>query len=279
MLDGTLVSRDQRAAAILIGVPDVEEIGDRSPIYREAVKRVAPFEDKDLVITVVGAPAAEALLGHHIMDDMSLLLPLSILSMALLLFLRLKRYWGVMLGMIEVGCCLMATFGVIGWCGIPISLTSGVLPLVLVSLCLAEEIHIFSHYQTLLGTCGEVNKAEIVVRTFKEMAPPILLASFTTGFGFLSFLASPIGPIREFGMFAAFGTFYSLLFSLSFNVAALVLLPVEKMRRINPETERGDRLLRPFLAAAKQPRRTLVIMVSVAAVLSLGIGQLQVQDS
>lgn len=279
LLEGTLVSHDQTAATVLVGVPDVEEIGDRSPLYREVVKRVSPFADEHLDVTVVGAPAAEALLGHHILGDMALLLPLSIASMAVLLFLRLRRVWGVVLGVVEVGSCLLVTFGLMGWLGVPVSLTSGVLPLVLVSLSLAEEVHIFTHFQNLLGRADGEPKARTVLRTFQDLLPPILVTSLTTGFGFLSFLASPIAPIRQFGAFAALGTFYSLFFSLTANPAVLTLLPAEALRRRPREQRSEDRLLRPFLAAARRPRLTLAAILALAAGLSLGMKDLFVQDS
>ncbi|HET9225430.1 MAG TPA: MMPL family transporter, partial [Thermoanaerobaculia bacterium] len=276
----TLVSHDRTAATVLVGVPDVEEAGDRSPFYREVLKRVSPFEDEHLDITVVGAPAAEALLGHHILEDMALLLPLSIATMAVLMFLRLGRLWGVALGLLEVGACLLVTFGLMGWSGVPVSLTSGVLPLVLVSLCLAEEVHVFTHYQNLLGRREGEPKSEILLGTFRDMLPPILVTSLTTGFGFLSFLASPIAPIRQFGLFAAVGTFYSLFFSVTAIPAALALLPAEALRRRRKEGRRSeDLLLRPFLAAARRPRRTLITTLVVVAGLSLGMKDLFVQDS
>jgi uncharacterized protein len=280
LLDGTLVSHDRTAAAVLVGVPEVEEVGDRSPFYCRVVELVSPFADEQVAVTVVGAPAAEALLGRHILADMARLLPLAIASMAVLLFLRLKRFWGVALGLLEVGCCLLATFGLMGWCGVPVSLTSGVLPLVLVSLCLAEEIHVFTYYQNLLGRAEGEPKDETVLASFRDMLPPILVTSLTTGFGFLSFLTSPIAPIRQFGAFAALGTLYGLGYSLTATPAALTLLPAAALRRRGERRSGGgDLLLRPFLAAARRPRRTLVATLAVAAVLSLGIKDLFVQDS
>lgn len=279
LLDGTLVSHDQTAAVVLVGVPNVEQIGDRSPFYRQVLERVSPFADEQVDITVVGAPAAEALLGRHILEDMALLLPLSIASMAVLLFLRLGRLWGVMLGMLEVGCCLLATFGLMGWLGVPVSLTSGVLPLVLVSLCLAEEIHLLTYYQNLLGRTHDEPKDQIVRSSYRVMLPPILVTSLTTAFGFLSFLASPIAPIRQFGASASFGVLYGLFFSLTVVPAVLTLLPADAFRRRRRENRSEDRLLRPFLAAARWPRLTLIGIIVLAIGLSLGMKDLRVQDS
>jgi uncharacterized protein len=279
LLDGTLVSRDQTAATVLVGVPEVEEIGDRGPLYREVVKRVSPFANEHLDVTVVGAPAAEALLGHHILGDMGLLLPLSMATMALVLFLRLGRVWGVVLGLLEVGSCLLATFGLMGWWGVPISLTTGVLPLVLVSLSLADEVHVFTHYQNLLARADGEPKAGLILRCFQDMLPPILVMSLTTAFGFLSFLASPIAPVRQFGAFAALGILYGLFFSITAIPAALSLLPAGVLRRRHEEERKGDLLLHPFLAAVRRPRLTLAATLVLAAALSLGIKDLFVQDS
>lgn len=279
LLDGTLVSHDGTAATVLVGVPDVEQIGDRGPIYREVLKRVSPFAGEDLDVAVVGAPAAEALLGHHILADMKLLLPLSMATMAVVLFLRLGRAWGVALGLIEVGSVLLATFGLMGWWGVPVSLTSGVLPLVLVSLSLADEVHVFTHYQNLLARADGEPKAEVLVRCFRDMLPPILVTSLTTAFGFLSFLASPIAPIRQFGAFAAVGILYGLFFSITAIPAALTLLPAQALRRQHRERPSEDRLLRPFLAAVRRPRWTLAATAVLAVCLSLGIKDLFVQDS
>ncbi len=279
LLDGTLVSHDRTAATVLVGVPDIDEIGDRGPLYREVLRRVSPFADEHLKITVVGAPAAEALLGRHIIDDMALLLPLSMASMAAVLLLRLGRLWGVALGLIEVSFCLLSTVGLMGWCGVPISLTSGVLPLVLVSLSLADEVHLFTHYQNLLARADGEPKARIIDRCFHDMLPPVLVTSLTTAFGFLSFLSSPIAPIRQFGGFASLGVLYGLFFSVTAIPAALVLLPAEAMSRRSKGRRSEDRLLRPFLAAVRRPRLALTTTLVLAAGLSLGIKDLFVQDS
>ncbi len=278
LLAGTLVSRDHKAAAVFLGVPEVAEMGDRGPLYREVLARVAPFAGPEVEIRVVGAPAAEALLGVHILEDMARLLPLAIASMALLLLVRLGRLWPVAISIVEVGSCLVATFGLMGWAGVPVSLTSGVLPLVLISLCLADEIHVLSHYQLLLEREPGQAKAEIVGRTFRDMVPPVLMTTLTTSLGFLSFTPAAIEPIRHFGTFAALGTGYGFLFSITAVPAMLALLPAEAVRR-RERTRRSDALLlRALGAPLGRPRLALGVLLLLAAGLGLGVRNLVVQD-
>ncbi|MEM8932395.1 MAG: MMPL family transporter [Acidobacteriota bacterium] len=277
LLDGTLVSHDRSATALFVGVPEVAEIGDRGALYHQVVDRVRPFADDAVSITVVGAPAAEALLGHHILGDMARLLPLSLASMALLLLWRLGRVWAVLLGLAEVGACLAATFGLMGWFGVPLSLTSGVLPLVLISLGLADEIHLVSHVQKRFAA----GDPDPIGSTYRALIPPILVTSLTTSFGLLSFLASPIAPIRQFGAFAAIGILFCFLFSITAVPAAVSLLGSERLRRRASDddaVERPDRWLMPIEAAIRHPRTSLLAVGVLAAALASGIGAVVVQD-
>ncbi len=279
ILEGTLVSRDASGAAVLVGVPDVEEVGDRAAFYRRVRELVQPFESPEVRITVVGAPAAEALLGYHILDDLERLLPLTLATIALLLLLRLGRLWAVLVTLSEVGLCLAATFGLMGWLGVPLSLTTGVLPVVLVSLGLADEIHIFSHYQRVLDAAPAGPGDGAIETTFREMIPPVLLTSATTALGFLSFLASPIRPIRHFGLFAAVGILYCLIFSLTVMPASLKLLPAAALRSPRRRRDRSDLLLGLVRPLLRRPAVTLVALALAVAFVASGIRDLTVQDS
>ncbi|MEM9555154.1 MAG: MMPL family transporter [Acidobacteriota bacterium] len=278
VLDGTLVSHDRGAAAIFLGVPDVAEIGDRGLLYRQLVEQLEPLDDDLVDLRVVGAPAAEALLGHHILEDMQRLLPLSMVSMALLMALLLGRLWGMVLGLIEVGACLAFTFGLMGWFGVPISLTSGVLPLVLISLGLADEIHLVTHYQKLLARSGSASAGPgVLQRTYREILPPILTTSLTTSLGFASFIASPIEPIRQFGAFAAVGILYCLVFSTCASPAILHLLGPDRLRARRSLAGR-ETMLKPVLWVTRRPGRALAASLALAFGLGSGITHLVVQD-
>jgi len=284
ILTGTLVSYDGTAAAILVGVP--REGRDVPALYRRILAEARPFETETDRIRVVGAPAAEALLGEHILEDLALLLPLSITLMAGILWFRLRRVWGVLLGLGEIAAALAFTFGLMGWLGIPVYLTTAVLPVVLITLGLADEIHIFFHYQALLARQGEVAETgQALRRTMAEMVPPVFFTSLTTSIGFLSFTASGIEPVAGFGVAAVVGILFCLLWSLTAIPASLALLPEDRLRR--PATvlpgalssgPRGWSLrwTTPFL---RHPRPSLLTLAGITAVLAAGVAGLTVQDS
>ncbi|MEM9553399.1 MAG: MMPL family transporter [Acidobacteriota bacterium] len=297
LLDGTLVGLDRRSALLVVGVPNLSperaaHSAERIDLYREILEVVKPFRATSAArsdsaappaeISVVGAPVAEFLLGLHVLEDLALLLPLALTVIALVLFAGCRRAWGVMLGLSEVGACLLFVFGVMGWLGIPVYLTTAVLPVILTTLGLADEIHIVWHYQHLLGTARSTNSLTesraVVRRTLREMARPITLTSITTSLGFLSFTTSPIEPVRVFGVFAAVGIAFCLLWSFTVVPAALALLPAERLRR--PQRAILAPRQREFAAWLRRHRAPVLTALALVT-LGLGAGtpRLVVQDS
>ena len=287
ILHGTLVSEDFTSAAILVGAPHAISKGrqrdnDRTELCRRITQAAQRFQGGHDRISVVGAPVAEALLGTHIIEDLSLILPISIATIALVLWLGCRRLWGVALGLIEVGACLIFTFGMMGWLGVPVYLTTAVLPVILVTIGLADEIHIFWRYQQILSEDSGRRAHPAALRlTMSQMTRPVLLTSLTTSIGFLSFLSSPLPAVRAFGLFAPLGILFCLLWSLTSVPAALCLLSPDKLRRSPrsatlPDSAKGPALLRSLL---RRPALTLAAIGAATLFLGAGSGRLFVQDS
>ncbi|MDJ0835270.1 MAG: MMPL family transporter [Acidobacteriota bacterium] len=266
---GTLVSHDHRSTVILAGLPT--ETGDRTRLYLSVVDLVSAHADDVHRVEVVGAPAAETLLGRHIIEDLTVILPICITLMGLVLYLGCRRIWGVLLGLSEVGACLVFTFGIMGWFGVPVYLTTAVLPVILTTVGLADEIHLFWRYQQILATESSDRPVHLLMR---QMARPIVLTSLTTSIGFLSFLTAPLAVVRIFGLFAAIGILFCLVWSLTVVPAVLQMLPEDRLRRpLNP---------RGFIRtqrAYRYPRTTQILLGILVLALGSGIYRLYVQDS
>src|SRR5688572_9527501 len=106
-------------------------------------------------------------------------------------------------------------------------------------MSISDEIHLLTRFQRLLreGTGSRV----AVERTARDLVTPVVLATTTTGVGFLSFSVSPIAPVRAFGLGAALGIAYALAFSLAVTPALLASLPESWFHR--PEVEPKLRML------------------------------------
>ncbi len=277
ILTGTLVSADRTAATILVGAP-AGDSAERTALYQRILVIVNADPSPTDRVLVVGAPVAEAVLGIHILEDLTVLLPLTLGVIALVIGFACRRLWGVLLALVEVGACLLWTFGLMGWLGIPVYLTTAMLPIILTTIGLADEIHLFWHYQHTLERVPE--KGEALSHTLHRMVRPISLTSWTTSLAFLSFVTSPIVPIRYFGLFAALGTLICMLWSLTAIPALLALLPVSALRRQPGSGHDMTRTtVRYLIRLASHPRRTLAAVAALTLILGSGLGGLHVQDS
>ncbi len=290
ILRGTLVSKDRSAVAVLVGAPNVldrpEDVNaaaaDRVALCRRIAEVSRRFESPGNRILVVGAPVAESLLGTHILQDLALLLPLSIVIIGFVLWLGCRRMAGVLLGMVQLAAAQIFTFGVMGWLGVPAYLTTAVLPVILTTLALADEIHLFWRYQQILEAEHDrgADHCAAVRLLLSQMSRPVVLATVTTIIGFLSFLSSPLVAVRSFGAFAGFGLLFCLFWSLMVGPASLALLPPRLLRRpASRGVEPSDRFRRFFAPLYGSPRRTLVALALATLLVSLGIFRLRVQDS
>jgi hypothetical protein len=276
LLDGTLVSKDRRATAVLVGTA---RSGDRRALHEailETAERHAAPPDR---VAVVGAPVAEALLGSHILTDLARLIPLSLAVIAGVLWIACRRITGVALALAEVGACLLFTFGCMGWSGSPVYLPTVVLPVILTTIGIADEVHIFWHLQRSLGDGPSRPHPETLRRTLDEMALPVTLTSLTTAAGFLSFSATPIVAVSGFGRFAALGIAYCWLCSLLAIPAALALLGEARLHRFRGAGDAGAGLARALGPVLRAPGATLAALAGVSLALALGIPRLGVQDS
>lgn len=294
ILSGTLVSKDRSAVAVLVGAPNVLDranapggvkaaAADRVALCRRIVELSRKFQSPGNRVFVVGAPMAESLLGLHILQDLTLLLPLSIAIIGFVLWLGCRRVAGVLLGLVQLAAAQAFTFGLMGWLGVPVYLTTAVLPVILTTLALADEIHLFWRYQQLLGPEpgeADVRHPEAVRELLAQMSRPIVLATVTTIVGFLSFLSSPLAAVRSFGAFAGVGLGFCLFWSLMVGPASLALLPPRVLRRPRGKSASpSDRFRRFFTPLYRSPLRTVGALAIATLLVSLGIGRLQVQDS
>lgn len=73
LYDGTLISKDEQATAVMIGVPSG---ADRAVFYSRVRDVISAQGDIPETIDIIGAPVAEALLGAHILEDLGVPTPL-----------------------------------------------------------------------------------------------------------------------------------------------------------------------------------------------------------
>ena len=89
-------------------------------------------------------------------------------------------------------------------------------------------------------------------------------------------MLSPIEPVRAFGVFAAAGILFCMLWSLTFIPAALMLVDPRRMERPNGVSDPGW-LRRGILPLIRRRRMALGAVLLISAAAGLGMGRLYIQ--
>jgi predicted RND superfamily exporter protein len=221
LYQGTLVSSDGVMAAIVV---ELQQGIDRKKVYFDIKQRIAAEGEIPERIVVVGSPVAEAMLGTYTVNDLQVMLPIVSVVISVVLFLTYRRWQVVLLSLIEVLSCVIWTLGLMSLFHVPIYIVTVIMPVILIAVGVADEIHIFARYYDEARDHPEKEKRQRIIDSMSDVAQPIIFTALTTAAGFLSFVFTSMKPLQYFGAFTAFGILGSMVLSLSFVPAMLMMM-------------------------------------------------------
>ena len=229
MLRDKLVSKD-RSATIIVAILSFSSHEDRGIAIYDGIKEKTREVGGPEEYYLSGIPMIMSRESKYMSDDMSTLIPAVILLIMLILFIVFRNVRGMITPLLVVIISIIWTMGLMAILGIPISIISTALPVILVAIGCADGIHIITEYYGRLS--DGMKKRKALVETMEEISQPVVMTSLTSMAGFGSLITSGLSPIREFGAFTAFGIFAAMVFSLTFIPAMMIILKVpNKMGR------------------------------------------------
>src|SRR5262249_12059684 len=280
---GTLVSLHWRAAAVYV---PMEQGCDRRLVLQQietlANDELASIKGQSAQLRtyVLGPAAAESLLGEHILADLAMILPASMALVGLLLWVWFRQRAIVIVGIAEVAAMETWSLGLMSAFHKPVSLVTVVMPVVLAVFCVADTIHIGQRFSEKCALMAGSTRRAAMTAALDEVLRPVAFASLTAFAGFLSFVFSPLPPLRDLGLFTAFGIGCDLAVSL-FVIPPFLL----RSEFGSPGNKRAAyRLVEHALGkvtviAAAQPLATMFLFIVVTTALGAGAARIAVQDS
>src|SRR6185295_15434720 len=104
------------------------------------------------------------------------LLPIALAVMTIVFYVSFRSVMAVLLIWIKIGCCLLIVFGIMGWCGVPIYLTTAVIPVILTATGVSDEVHIFTRYAVRRRRSGDDDSAsECMLDAMTEVWRPVTM--------------------------------------------------------------------------------------------------------
>jgi predicted RND superfamily exporter protein len=226
---------DNQAAKSISQVENIAILGIMETVIKQ-------YNTDNFRIIFSGTPAyqfhVEPIIRKNMITMSLMVLMLTFFFMAILF----GRVSGIFLPQFVVIMGLGATLGLMALAEVPFTLTSSMLPSILLSVGLTAPIHfmvVFFKYQKRIG------RMRAIIRTLGHSGLPIIMTSLTTIVGLLSFSFTEIAPIAHLGIFAAIGIAICLVLTLVFLPALLSILKIlpGKEREMLYETSIYNRML------------------------------------
>ncbi|MCD6544901.1 MAG: MMPL family transporter [Flavobacteriaceae bacterium] len=267
MITGNLIAKNGTSSVIIFSFDGNTKIQETSKMIMEKIDGL-PLENKHYF---AGAPFMVAYVSKVVSHDLAILIPISFLIITLLLYFSFHSAKGVVLPLLTAGLAIIWGMGLFTLLGFKLSMVSNNVPIIILAIGTAYVIHILNQ----LAHQNSLDKITNLKKTLSLMMVPVSLSALTTMVGFLSFIfGAYLTMIRDFGILAAMGTFFSGLLAITFVPALIAVLPEKKKDQQNTSTKKQPVLLRKFLIPLSEkvidhPQKILTIWI-IIFIISLG---------
>jgi len=118
---------------------------------------------------------------------------------------------------------ILTAMGIAGWSGILLSPPAMSAPIMILTMAVADAVHLLvtMRHELALGK----NKNDAIIESMRINFRPIFVTTLTTILGFLSLNFSDAPPFHDLGNIAAMGVAAAFIFSITFLPAIITILP------------------------------------------------------
>ncbi|AGF79804.1 putative RND superfamily exporter [Desulfocapsa sulfexigens DSM 10523] len=251
------------------GSYDLQEINDAALNLHRLMKDTYPFLD----IYLTGGVMIDSAFGDAPAKDMRTLIPVMFGLLLFLIVISLRSIMATVATLLIIILSTITGLGLAGWMGIVITPASANAPIIILTLAVADSIHILVtiFHQMRKGTV----KTAAIKESIRVNLKPVVITSVSTAIGFLTMNFSDAPPFRDLGNIVAMGVMAALIYSIFFMPALLAVLPL-RTRQNRSEQHRIFGLLAEFVIR----RRTPVFWFMIAMILftSSGMSKIYLND-
>jgi predicted RND superfamily exporter protein len=202
-------------------------------IYATITQVLNSYQNQGIQFHTAGTPVFVAEITQGIMDDLGVMVPLSIILIILFLTILFRRISGVLFPLIVVVFSLLSTLGIMALSGVAVSTIIQILPTFLIVVGIADSVHILTlFYQKLnLGN----HKREAIIHAIEKAGLPVFMTSITTACGLYSFTWADVASVAQLGYMAPMGVMLAFLYTIILLPALIAIFPAKMAKHENSD--------------------------------------------
>ena len=272
----SLVSASGHVAAVVATVMLDDERKLATEVTHWAEDRVREFEQAypDVDFYLTGTVVFTEAMAQATQDGFKTTFPIGMLASVVALVVFLRSVLGMAYTLVVVNTSVISAMGLSALAGIVFQPVSSYAPVIILTLGIADCIHILISHQQQLSV-GK-SKADALLESLRINMQPVFLTSITTAIGFVCLNSSESPPLRDLGNITAIGVMVAFALSVSLLPAMVMIFPSPKLPQ---EDSRYQRFMLSFADFIIRRRNALLAVTSVLMVmLTLFIPQNRFND-
>jgi uncharacterized protein len=264
-----LVSDDGKTAGVMVTLQYPE--GENSDYVPEVAVFSAALVEKfsarypELQFARTGMTLFDYAMFEILQNDMARLLPMMLLLITFLIVATLRSVSASLISLTLLIMAAVASSGVAAWIGIIFSSPVSMAPLMVLTLALANSMHIL--VAALQGMQDGKDKQTAITHSLAIKFKPVMVTTITTIIGFSSLNFSDAPPMGDMGSIAALGILIAWVFSMTFLPAAWLIMPFS-----DQTTRKDNRIyLEKTAAFVIKNSKACILVIGLSAVTLIGL--------
>ena len=234
----SLISEDKKTSvvSIIVDPPGPNKEDQNSELINYILGFIEPIKEsnENLDIRLLGNPYLDYISPRIVKAEMPVVMPLMLLLIFLIVFLMIRSYVAVLATFVVILMSLIATFGSIGILGNPLNQMVTTIPILIITLALADCIHLFSIY--FQNRVKGISSKESMEKSLEMNIQPLFLTTISTCIGFLCLNFIEVAPLRDFGNAVAIGIGFAFIFTIFFIAPIVSFFEVKTASKVTKQT-------------------------------------------
>ncbi|MFS2316729.1 efflux RND transporter permease subunit [Maricaulis sp. D1M11] len=254
---------DVTAVNIVLQYPELSafEVPEAVAVLR-AMRDEIQAEYPDIEIALSGISMMNNGFMESGMNDMATLIPMMYGVLLVIMLLSIRSFSGTAATLILIMFCTMIAMGAAGYMSIGLTPVSASAPTVILTLAIADSIHILLSIRQ--GMRNGMNKRDAIIDGVRINFLAVTITSVTTIIGFMALNLSDSPPFGHLGTMTAIGIAAAWLLSLTLLPALVSLLPMKAAPKSEGKGDAGD-LMEGFANFVNRNSRVVFLGSSFAS--------------
>lgn len=237
-MDQLINSRNGATMMLVTVNKDVMNSALREPLTKSLMEAAGVFEKStNIKLHFAGLPFIRTVVTNQVKKEMKIFLIASVVITGLIMFGFFRSSRAVLFSMIIIGIVVVWTMGTLALFGYKITLLTGLIPPVIVTIGITNAIYLLNKYH--LEFAKTHNKIEAIAVVVNKMGLATFLTNLTVAIGFLTLLSTDIVVLREFGIVAGLNIMALFFVSLVMIPSVFSWLPTPNDRHLRHLSFKG----------------------------------------